>query len=108
MIPKTKVITLKNWSSTAFGPSLRLAHMQGWFYSWFLIRCSVRVSSNVDSGEVLSNTRQGDFHIFVADVVKSFDFVDHDYLKCALRRLGVPAWFREVYVSCHKDVRLRF
>ena len=37
-------------------------------------------ATTVDIEEVLSNTRQGDFHIFVADVVKSFDTVDRDIL----------------------------
>ena len=56
----------------------------------------------------LSNTRQGDFHIFVADVVKSFDTVDRDILDRALGRLGLPAWLRRVYFSFHGDVRLGF
>ena len=51
-------------------------------------------STTIDIEEVLNNTRQGDFHIFVADVVKSFDTVDRDILDCALGRLGLPAWFR--------------
>ena len=50
-----------------------------------------RYSTTVDIEKVLSNTRQGDFHIFVADVVKSFDPVDRDILVCALGRLGLPA-----------------
>ena len=58
--------------------------------------------------EVLSQARHSDFHIFVADVVKSFDTVDWDILDCALGRLGLPAWFRRVYFSFHRDVRLRF
>ena len=49
--------------------------------------------------EVLSQTRHSDFHIFVADVVKSFDTVDRDILDCTLGRLGLPAWFRKVYFS---------
>ena len=49
------------------------------------------------SRRVLSHTRHSDFHIFVADVVKSFDTVDRDILDCALGRLGLPAWFRGVY-----------
>ena len=48
------------------------------------------------------------FHFFVADVVKSFDTVDRDILDCALGRLGLPAWFRRVYFSFHREVRLRF
>ena len=58
--------------------------------------------------KVLSDARHSDFHIFVADVVKSFDTVDGDILDCALGRLGLPAWFRRVYFSFHRDVRLRF
>ena len=38
----------------------------------------------------------GDFHIFVADVVKSFDTVDRAILGCALDLLGLPAWFLRV------------
>ena len=65
-------------------------------------------STTSDIEEVLSNTRQGDLHIFVADVVKSFDTVDWDILDCALGRLGLPVWFRAVYFSLHREVRLRF
>ena len=45
----------------------------------------------------LARARHSDFHIFVADVVKSFDTVDRDILDCALGRLCLPAWFRRVY-----------
>ena len=41
-------------------------------------------------------------------MVKSFDTVDRDILDCALGRLGLPAWFRRVYFSFRKEVRLRF
>ena len=40
--------------------------------------------------------------------MKSFDTVDRDILDCTLGRLGLPAWFRKVYFSFHRDVRLRF
>ena len=49
-------------------------------------------STALDIEEVLSQTRRSDFHIFVADVVKSFDTVDRDILDCTLGRLGLPAW----------------
>ena len=49
-------------------------------------------STTIDIEEVLSNTRQGNFLLFVADVVKSFDTVDPDILDCALGRLGLPAY----------------
>ena len=72
------------------------------------VQCSKGVSSvdawystTLDIHEILSNTRQGDFHIFVADVVL-------DILDCALGRLGLPVWFRRVYFSFHREVRLRF
>ena len=65
-------------------------------------------ATSIDIEEVLSHARPSDFHIFVADVVKSFDTVDRDILDCALGRLGLPAWFRRVYFSFHKDLRLRF
>ena len=84
--------------------SVRLAHLQDWFYSWVpdsVFSAGKEVSSvdawyttSIDIEEVLSNTRHDDFHIFVADVVKSFDTVDRDILDCALGRLGLPAWFR--------------
>ena len=59
----------------------------------------VKVSSSVDAWystaidieEVLSQTHTSDYHIFVADVVKSFDTVDRDILDCALGRLGLPS-----------------
>ena len=65
-------------------------------------------TTSIDIEVVLSNTRHDDLHISVADVVKSFDTIDRDILDCALRRLGLPAWFRKVYFSFHREVRLRF
>ena len=47
-------------------------------------------------------------HVFVADVVKSFDTVDRGILDFVLGRLGLPVWFRRVYFSYHANVRLRF
>ena len=98
--------------------SVRLAHLKDWFYSWVpdsVISAGKGVSSvdawyatAIDIEEVLSQAGHSDFHIFVADVVKSFDTVDRDILDCTLGRLGLPAWFRTVYFSFHRDVRLRF
>ena len=98
--------------------SVRLAHLKEWFYSWVpdsVFSAGKGVSSvdawhatSIDIEEVLSHTRHSDFHIFVADVVKSFDTVDRDILDYALRRLGLLAWFRGVYFSFHREVRLRF
>ena len=98
--------------------SVRLAHLKEWFSSWIsdsVFSAGKGVSSvdawyatSIDIEEVLSHVRHSDFHIFVADVVKSFDTVDWDILDCVLGRLGLPAWFRRVYFSFHRDVRLRF
>ena len=41
-------------------------------------------------------------------LLSPFDTVDRDILDCTLGRLGLPAWFRKVYFSFHRDVRLRF
>ena len=100
------------------GPLVRLAHLKDWFCSWVpdsVFSAGKGVSSvdawyatSIDIEEVLSHTRHSDFHVFVADVVKSFDTVDRDILDCALGRLGLPAWFRRVYFSFNKEVRLRF
>ena len=45
----------------------------------------------IDIEEVLSQARHSDIHIFVADVVKSFDTVDRDILDCALGWLGLTS-----------------
>ena len=97
--------------------SVRLAHLKEWFHSWVpdsVFSAGKGVSSvdawyatSIDIEEVLSHARPSDFHIFVADVVKSFDTVDRNILDCTLGRL-VTAWFRGVYFSFHREVRLRF
>ena len=89
--------------------SVRQAHLKEWFCSWVpdsVFSAGKGISSvdawyatSIDIEEVLSHARPSDFHIFVADVVKSFDTVDRDILDCALGRLGLPAWFRRVYFS---------
>ena len=80
------------------GASVRLAHLKDWFSSWVpdsVFSAGKGVSSvdawyatAIDIEEVLSQIRPSDFHIFVADVVKSFDTVDRDILDCTLGRLG--------------------
>ena len=64
-------------------------------------------STTLDMEQVFSDACQGDFHIFVAGVVKLFDTADRDTHDCALRRLGLPAWFRRVYFAFHCEVRVR-
>ena len=62
----------------------------------------------MDFEEVLSGLSESHVHVFVADVVKSFDTVDRGVLDLILERLGLPVWFRRVYFGYHANVRLRF
>ena len=101
-----------------FGLFIRLQHLQGWFESWVPRsvfsagggNSSVEAwySTALDLEESLSGALDSDVHIFVADVVKSFDTVDRGILDYILSRLGLPAWFRHVYFEYHARVRLRF
>ena len=47
-------------------------------------------------------------HVFAAAVGVSFDTLDRGISKGAMDRLGLLAWFREVYFAYHSQVRLRF
>ena len=47
-------------------------------------------------------------HLFVADVIKSFDTVDRGILDKVLSSLGLLDWFRHAYIEYHSHVRLRF
>ena len=98
--------------------SVRLGHIQNWFHLWvpdMVFSAGKGVSSvdawyatSLDIEEVLSGAVEGHVHLFVADVIKSFDTVDRGFLDCALGRLGLPDWFRSVYLSYYAKVRLRF
>ena len=100
------------WASVRFG------HIQHWFYSCVpdtVFSAGKGVSSvdawyatSLDIEEVVAGAVDGHIHLFVADVIKSFDTVDRGILDCALGRLGLPDWFRKVYFSYHANVRLRF
>ena len=57
---------------------------------------------------VPSGVVDSDVHLFVADVVKSFDTVDRGVLDLVLSSLGLPGWFRHAYFELHARVRLRF
>ena len=65
-------------------------------------------ATTLDIEEVLCNGTEGHVHIFVADVIKSFDTVDRGILDCALGRLGLPGWLRRVYFAYHAQVLLHF
>ena len=66
------------------------------------------VYHTLDIEEVLSGVVDYDVHLFVADVVKSFDTVDRGVLDMVLSSLGLPGWFRHAYFEFHSHVRLRF
>ena len=62
----------------------------------------------LDIEEVLSGASDSHLHLFVADVVKSFDTVDRSILDRVLSSHGLPGWFRHAYFEYHAHVRLRF
>ena len=74
--------------------SVRLGHIQEWFFSWVpdTVFSACKGGSSVDAWyattldieEVLSGAVEGHLHLFVADVVKSFETVDRGILDCAL------------------------
>ena len=65
-------------------------------------------TSALDIEEVLSGAADSHVHLFVADVVKSFDTVDRGILDRVLSSLGLPGWFRHAYFEYHAHVRLGF
>ena len=98
--------------------SARMLQLEPWFRSWVPScvfsagggRSSVEAwfTTALDIEEVLSGVVQGDVHVFVADVIKSFDTVDRGILDRMLSSLGLPGWFRHAYFEYHSSVRLRF
>ena len=98
--------------------SARMGQLGGWFQSW--VPSSVESAGNgkssveawfstaLDIEEVLSGAVDSHVHLFVADVIKSFDTVDRGVLDAVLSSLGLPAWFRHAYFEYHAHVRLRF
>ena len=65
-------------------------------------------TSSLDVEEVLTGAAESDVHLFVADVVKSFDTVDREIWDRVLSSLGLPACFRHAYFEYQAHVRLRF
>ena len=98
--------------------SARIIQLEAWFRSWvpdsvFIAgggRGSVEAwyTTALDIEEVLCGAADSHVHLFVADVVRSFDTVDRGILDRVLRSLGLPAWFRNAYFEYHAHVRLRF
>ena len=95
-----------------------MGQLEGWFKSWVLesVFCAGGGRSSVEAWytsalvieEVLSGAAHSQFHLFVADVIKSFDTIDMVILDCVLSRLGLPGWFHHAYFEYHAHVRLRF
>ena len=54
--------------------------------------------------EVLPGLDESQVHVFVANVVKSFDTVDRGVLDLVLGRLGLLVWFRRAYCGYHANV----
>ena len=95
-----------------------MGHLEDWFRSWVPDsvfsagggRGSVEAwyATALDVEEVLAGAANSDVHLFVADVIKSFDTVDRGILYRVLISLGLPAWFRHAHFEYHAHVRLRF
>ena len=95
--------------------SARMSQLDGWFKSWVPDsvfsagggRGSVEAwyTSALDIEEVLSGAADSHVHLFVADVVKSFDTVDRGILDCVLSGLGLPGWFPScLFCSCSFEI----
>ena len=94
--------------------SARMGQLDGWFQSWVPDsvfsagggRGSVEAwySTSLDIEEVLSGATDSDVHIFVADVIKSFDTVDRSFFDRVLSGLGLLGWFRHAYFEFHAPV----
>ena len=98
--------------------SARMGQLDGWFRSWVPDsvfsagggRGSVEAwyTSSLDIEEVLAGAADSHVHLFVADVIKSFDTVDRTILDRVLSSIGLPGWFRHAYFEYHAHVRIRF
>ena len=100
------------WASAGMG------QLEDWFQSWVPDsifsagggRGSIEAwcTTALDIEEVLSGAVDSHVHLFVADVINSFDTVDRVILDSVLSSLGLPTWFRHAYFEYHANVRLRF
>ena len=95
----TRMGQLEDWFRSRVPDSVFSAGGRSSLEAWY--------STALDIEEVLSGIVDSDVHLFVADVVKSFDTVDRGVLDCVLSRLGLPGWFRQAYFEYHAHVRLR-
>ena len=100
-----------------FWASARMVQLESWFksgapdsvFSAGGGRGSVKAwyTSSLDIEEVLAGGTDSHVHLFVADVVKSFDTVDRSILDRVLSSLGLPGWFRHAYFEYHAQFRMR-
>ena len=89
--------------------SARMVQLEGWFGSWVPDsvfsagggRGSVEAwyTTPLDIEEVLTGAADSHVHLFVADVIKSFDTVERGILDRVLSSLGLPAWLRYAFLS---------
>ena len=82
-------------------------------FLWFLLMVPDTVldawyATALDTEDIVTGAHERQAHIFVADVIASFDTVDRGFLDGASGRFGLPSWFRRVYFSYHARVKLRF
>ena len=98
--------------------SARMVQLEDWFrfsapdsvYRAGGGRSSVeaRYTTALEIEEVLSGAVDSDIHLFVADVIKSFDTIDRGILDRVLCSPDLPAWFHHAYFEYHAHVQLRF
>ena len=94
-----------------------MGQLDDWFRSWVPDsvfsagsgRGSVEAwyTSTLDIEEVLAGATDSHLHLFVADVIKSFDTVDRKILDRVLSSLGLPGDFLHAYFEYHAHFRLR-
>ena len=65
-------------------------------------------TSALDIEEVLAGAADSHVHLFVADVIMSFDTFDRGILDRVLGSLALPGWFRHACFEYHAHVRFRF
>ena len=117
MIPKTDgdATPLGQWPLSVLPTvfrvwaSARMVQLGDWFRSWVPDSVfSAWYTSALDIEEVISGASVSHLHLFVADVIKSFDTVFRTILDRVLSSLGLPGWFRHAYFEYHAHVRMRF
>ena len=118
LLPVVRDLLLFSLSSIVFGLPLVWASLVTGFSLGFPILSSVlgvvvgrlrrgKPTSSLDIEEVLTGATDSHVHLFVADVIESFDTVDRSILDRVLSSLGLPGWFRHAYFEYHANVRMR-